>query len=55
VLVEGGFINNPTQAKLISRPAYREKLAGAIAEGIADYQRQRTLELKKPKLAQATP
>lgn len=55
VLVEGGFINTPTQAKLISRPAYREKLAIAIAEGIADYQRQRTLELKKPKLAQATP
>jgi N-acetylmuramoyl-L-alanine amidase len=52
VLVEGGFINNPKQAKLISRPAYRDKLAEAIAQGVADYQRQRTLELKKPKLAQ---
>jgi len=55
VLVEGGFINNPAQARLISRPAYREKLAAAIADGIAAYQRQRTVDIKKPNLAQATP
>jgi len=55
VLVEGGFLSNPAQAKAISRPDYREKLAAAIAGGAADYQRQRTAELRKPKLAQAGP
>ena len=53
VLVEGGFINNPAQAREISKPAYRDKLAAAVADGIADYLRQRTVEARKPKLAQA--
>ena len=53
VLVEGGFINNPAQAREISKPAYREKLAAAIADGVTDYQRQRVVEARKPGLAQA--
>jgi N-acetylmuramoyl-L-alanine amidase len=55
VLVEGGFINNPAQAKQISQPSYRETLAAAIADGIMDYERQRVAELRRPRLAQAMP
>lgn len=40
ILIEGGFINNPAQAKEIGRPEYREKLAAAIATAIATYHRQ---------------
>jgi N-acetylmuramoyl-L-alanine amidase len=53
VLVEGGFINNPAQAKQIAQPAYREKLAAAIVNAVVTYQRQRALDAKKPVLAQA--
>ncbi len=44
VLVEGGFINNRAQAKEIGTPAYREKLAYAIAQAVAIYHRQCTEE-----------
>lgn len=47
VLVEGGFINNPAQAKQIGQPAYREKLATAIADAVATYQRQRARDANK--------
>lgn len=52
VLVEGGFINNPAQARAIGKPDYREKLAAAIAEGVSAYQRQRVLEAQRPSIAQ---
>lgn len=41
VLVEGGFINNPLEARLISNGEYRERLARAVAEGIMSYQKTR--------------
>ena len=41
VLVEGGFINNPLEAQLISNGEYRQRLASAIAEGIMSYQKTR--------------
>ena len=41
VLVEGGFINNPLEAALISNGEYRQRLASAIAEGIMSYQKTR--------------
>ncbi len=53
VLVEGGFINNPAQARQIMQPEYREKLATAIADAVAAYQHRRTEDAKKPVLAQA--
>jgi N-acetylmuramoyl-L-alanine amidase len=54
VLVEGGFINNPLEAQLISNSQYRERLARAIAEGIMSYQKTRPQTLAPPaKLAQA--
>ncbi len=31
VLIEGGYLSNPAEARLIAEPAYRQKLADAIA------------------------
>ena len=41
VLVEGGFINNPLEAQIISNGEYRELIARAVAEGIMSYQKTR--------------
>ncbi len=37
ILLEGGFISNPTEARLIASDAYLSKLAAATAEGIVKY------------------
>jgi N-acetylmuramoyl-L-alanine amidase len=37
ILVEGGFMSNPTEAKRIADPAYRKQMARAIADGIIAY------------------
>lgn len=37
VLVEGGFLSNPEEAKKLNATAYRQRLAEAIAAGILDY------------------
>ena len=56
VLVEGGFLSNPFEAKLIGTPEYRERLAGAIAEGVAEYARTMPPPPKPPtQLAKASP
>lgn len=34
ILVEGGYLSNPHEARLISEPGYRQKLAEAVANGI---------------------
>jgi N-acetylmuramoyl-L-alanine amidase len=34
VLLEGGYISNPEEAKLIATPEYRQKLAEAVAEAL---------------------
>jgi N-acetylmuramoyl-L-alanine amidase len=34
VLVEGGYLSNPKEARLIADSAYRQKLAGAIAQAL---------------------
>ena len=39
VLVEVGFISNPREEQLLNDPAYREKVARGIAEGIISYHR----------------
>lgn len=36
VLVEGGYLSNPREARLIADPAYRQRLAEAIAEALMD-------------------
>ena len=37
VLVECGFISNPSEAQLLSSKEYQRKIAFCIAMGIADY------------------
>lgn len=53
VLVEGGFINNPLEATLISNGEYRQRLASAIAEGIMSYQKTRPQTAPPTKLAKS--
>jgi N-acetylmuramoyl-L-alanine amidase len=44
VLIEGGFLSNPADAKNIFDPNYRQRMAQAIVSGILAY--QRAIELK---------
>lgn len=37
VLIEGGFMSNPDEARKIYDPAFRKKLAAAIADGVIAY------------------
>ena len=41
VLVEGGFMNNSLDARLLGNTEYRDRLAKAIAEGVMTYQKNR--------------
>lgn len=54
VLVEGGFINNPAEARKLAMPEYRENIAIAIANGIAAFQQQRDGAKPDPSLATVT-
>ncbi len=47
-LVELGFLSNPEEAGRLKDPAYREKAAGAIVEGIVDYLVQAERGIKPP-------
>lgn len=42
VLIEGGFMSNPTESKWIYHPAEQTRLAKSIVEGIKNYQRLTT-------------
>lgn len=46
VLVEGGFVSSPSEGRLIAQAAWREKLAGAIVDGIVNY--KQLAETKQP-------
>ena len=48
VLVEGGFINNALEARLISIGEYRQRIASAVAEGIMSYQKTRPQPVAPP-------
>ena len=37
ILVETGFISNPSEEKRLKDPAWQKKMAGAITDGIQDY------------------
>ncbi len=37
ILVEGGFLSNPSEARMIATTAYRSALARSIAKGILDF------------------
>jgi N-acetylmuramoyl-L-alanine amidase len=36
ILIEGGYLSNPREARLIAEPSYRQKLAQAVASGIEE-------------------
>lgn len=40
VLVEAGFLSHDEEARKISTPAYRQRIADALADGILDYVKQ---------------
>jgi N-acetylmuramoyl-L-alanine amidase len=50
VLVEGGFLNNPTESARISTPQYRQRLADGIVEGILSYQRAQSAAEERARL-----
>ena len=54
VLVEGGFLSNPVEARLISNPEYRERLATAVVEGVMSYVKSRPRVPEPAKLAKLT-
>ena len=37
VLLETGFVTNATEAKLLAHPGYQERIAEAMATGVAQY------------------
>lgn len=37
ILVECGFLTSDTEARLIATPAHRQRIAQAVADGVADY------------------
>ncbi|MFQ3679137.1 MAG: N-acetylmuramoyl-L-alanine amidase, partial [Pseudanabaenaceae cyanobacterium] len=41
VLLETGFVTNPQEARNLTNPAYQDRLATAIARGVAGYLQQR--------------
>jgi N-acetylmuramoyl-L-alanine amidase len=36
ILIEAGYLSNPDEARRIATPAYRQRLAGAVAAALAD-------------------
>ena len=52
VLVEGGFLNNPKEARKLADADYRESLAAAIAEGVASYVQEKLAQERTLDLAQ---
>ncbi len=54
VLIEGGFLSNSFDARLLGNPEYRERLAAAIVEGVVSYQKlQPRPSGQSPRLARA--
>ena len=37
ILFEGGFVSNPDEGRLIATPAYQDKLADSISQGVINY------------------
>ena len=54
VLIEGGYLSNPREADLIATPAYRQKLANAVALAVREIAGGRPLASDAPAAALAT-
>jgi N-acetylmuramoyl-L-alanine amidase len=50
-LVEGGFINNPAEARKLASEEYREKLAAAVSDGVVLYYQEREILRQNMELA----
>lgn len=48
ILIEGGFMDNPDEAKLLMSDAYREECAEEIARGLCQYFGRQYIEASKP-------
>ena len=56
VLVEGGFLSNAFDARLVGTPEYRDRLAAAVCEGVLRFQRaQPRPDTTPPRLARVAP
>lgn len=56
ILIEGGYLSNPAEARQIADSAYRQKLAEAVAQGIAQtWGRPLPTELAAQRIAAAAP
>jgi N-acetylmuramoyl-L-alanine amidase len=53
VLVEGGFLSNAFEARLLSSPEYRDRIAAAIVEGILTYHKSQPRVAEPTRLAGA--
>ena len=51
VLVEGGFLNNPKEARLLAEDLYRERLASSSARGVQRYWRDQEHQARSGQLA----
>ena len=49
ILVEGGFISNPEERKLLKSQAYQQKIAQGVADGIDHYFKERWRNVDKKK------
>jgi N-acetylmuramoyl-L-alanine amidase len=54
VLVEIGFVTNPREERKLKDPRYRDDIARAIAEGLAEYKRQAEPRTSAPELPRRT-
>ena len=45
VLVETGFLSNPSEEKMLKKPAYRQKIAKALYQAIVEFKNSRELVL----------
>lgn len=52
VLVEGGFLNNPKEARKLADADYRENLAAAIADGVGSYVQEKLAQERTREIAQ---
>jgi N-acetylmuramoyl-L-alanine amidase len=49
ILIEGGYLSNPHEARLIADPAYRQKLAEAVAKALLTGDKGQGVEVESPK------
>ena len=53
ILVEGGFVNNPAEARKLANPRYRDQIAAAICDGVVAYHNKRVLESEQTRVAKS--